>query len=114
MVENRNIGYLTHVLKHCQKVQEKTNKLTKNDYDNNEDYCDLICFHLLQIGELVKHLDASFVLTYNQVPWGQIARTRNKIAHGYESIESDKVWEMATLDIPILKKYCEDILKEEK
>lgn len=114
MVKDRNKGYLTHILKHCNRVQEKTNILTKKEYDNNEDYCDLICFHLLQIGELVKHLDESFVSTYNKVPWSQIARTRDKIAHGYESIESEKVWGIANIDIPILKKYCEEILKEQE
>lgn len=114
MVKDRNYGYLTHILKHCNKVIEKTNLLTKEEYDNNEDYCDLICFHILQIGELVKHLDFSFVSTHDQVPWGDIARMRDKIAHGYESIELDKVWNIGVYDVPTLKKYCESILNSKE
>ena len=113
MVKDRNIGYIVHILKHCNKILDKTNILTKEEYQNNEDYCDLICFHLLQIGELVKHLDSSFVLAHNQIPWGDIARTRDKIAHGYESIEVEKVWDIATIDVPVLMNYCVMILNEQ-
>ena len=113
MVNVRAKGYLNHIIKHCDKIISKVKDLTREECDGNEDYCDLICFHLLQIGELVKRLLASgssFALTFPGVPWKSIARTRDKIAHGYETIDSEKVWGIALLDIPVLNEYCVSIL----
>ena len=56
------------------------------------------------------HLMSGKYQQFGGVPWKQIKGMRDKIAHGYEVIDLDKVWDTALLDIPILKTYCENIL----
>lgn len=36
---------------------------------------------------------------YNKVPWRQIKGMRDKVAHGYGSIDKDRVWRTALNDI---------------
>ena len=110
MVTIKDQGILENIITHCEKIQLKISTLTKEQYDANEENCDLICFHILQIGELVKHLTKEFSLTFSEVPWHKIARMRDKVAHGYNSIDSDEVWLIANNDVPVLNQYCKQIL----
>ena len=51
-----------------------------------------------------------FVQEYNGVPWSKIAGMRDRIGHGYGTIEMKRVYETATTDIVPLKDYCKEIL----
>lgn len=37
---------------------------------------------------------------------------RNRLIHGYFSVDYEIVWKSATEDLPILKQQIEDLLKE--
>ena len=114
MVTIKEKGILENIIIHCERIETKTAVITYVEYLNNQDYCDLICFHILQIGELVKHFESEFVKTYTNVPWSDIAKMRDKVAHGYGTIKKDKVWGVAVNDIPKLNEYCKQILEENK
>lgn len=108
-------------LRTINKIIEYTNNIinyTKNiksvkEFSKNTMLVEAICFDLLQIGELAK--DGLLVSTkekINKIPWHQINGLRNRIVHGYSSIELDIVYETAVIDIPILKKRITKILKK--
>lgn len=111
MVETRDLGILENIKIHCNKIELKVSKLTKEEYDKNEDYCDLICFHILQIGELVKHLTKEFTSSHQDIPWNKIARMRDKVAHGYGSISAKEVWDIAISDVHTLNTYCTMVIE---
>ena len=68
-------------------------------------HCDRILDTISYFGE-----DRSFFIE-NHIY--QIKGQRNIIAHGYDTgVDFSKVWDMITEDIPPLRKYCADILKE--
>ncbi len=67
-------------------------------------------FNLFQIGELANGLSLEFMKEYNKIPWKQIIGMRNKIVHGYDTINFEIVWRTAIESIPELKSYCEEIL----
>ena len=69
-------------------------------------------FTLEQIGECVKKLSEDFRKTYNHIPWQEIMGLRNRIAHDYDGIYLDVVWETATEDIPKLRDDLRLILEE--
>ena len=103
-------GILINIIKHCNKINEKMNGLTKEQFDNDEDIIQIICFNILQIGELSKKLSPEFIKKYNKAPWQQIKGMRDKVAHGYGSIDLDKVWNTALCDTNPLLDYCKFIL----
>ena len=84
--------------------------LTREDLDTNEDVLQIICFNILQIGELPKNFEPAFIKEYSKVPWRQIKGMRDKVAHGYGSIDKDRVWRTALNDINPLLSYCQEIL----
>lgn len=104
-------GVLLQIIKRCNRVEEKTKNVSKESFDNNDDLKEVICFNIFQIGELANGLSSGFLKENNEIPWKQIIGMRNKIVHGYETVEFDIVWDTAKDSIPKLKKYCERILK---
>lgn len=58
-------------------------------------------FNLLQIGELAHNgLDEAFVQAHPEQPWRQIYGMRNRIAHDYEGIRLQIVWQTISEDFP--------------
>lgn len=37
-----------------------------------------------------------------EIPWPKIVSTRNRIIHGYDAVNYDVVWDIATLEVPAL------------
>jgi len=69
-------------------------------------------FTLEQIGESAKGLSESFKKAHSQIPWQEIIGMRNRIAHDYEGVFLDVVWETVTEDIPRLHEYIVQVLNE--
>lgn len=112
MLSVEETGVLKNLITHCKRIEEKVNRISKEDFDADLDIKEIVCFNIFQIGELAKTLPESFVATYNQVPWKKVMGMRNRIGHGYGTIDMNRVWGTATKDIKPLREYCESILKE--
>ena len=65
---------------------------------------------MFQIGELANGLSIEFLKEYNKIPWKQIIGMRNRIVHGYDTINLEIVWSTAIESITELKLYCKKIL----
>ncbi len=112
MLTIKEQGLLKNIIKHCEKINEKMNGLTREQFDSDEDVVQIICFNILQIGELAKNFDTTFIVKYDEVPWKQIKGMRDKVAHGYGTIDMDRVWATASTNINPLLNYCKAILEE--
>ena len=112
MLSIKTKGLLLNIIKHCQRIEEKIQECNKESYDTNDDIKEIICFNLIQIGELTTGLDADFINQYTGIPWNKVKGMRNRIVHGYGNIDIDRVWQTATIDVKPLREYCEKVLKE--
>lgn len=113
MLSVREIDILECIIDYCKRIEEKISGVTKKAFDNNQDLNDIVCFNIMQIGELSSKLPKTFVKEYDQQPWGDIVGMRNIIVHGYCSINEREVWKCATTEIKPLREYCESILEKE-
>ena len=113
MLKIKEKGLLQNIIKHCESIERVIKNLTKEQFESDNDKRDLVCFHILQIGELAKHFDDNFVKTYAGVPWNKIKGMRDKVAHGYDTIKTERVWATSTEDIEPLHEYCDKLIKED-
>ena len=114
MLTTKEIGLLIAIVKHCSYIEEKLPNLSFDEFATNEDLIRLMCFSILQIGELAKHFEPEFITQYSAVPWKEMMGMRDKVAHGYDTIKVDKVWQTVQNDIVPLHNYCNLILEENK
>jgi len=62
------------------------------------------------IGEAAKNVTDSTKLTHPEIPWRQIAATRDRLIHAYSSIDLDIIWDIIKNDLPSLISSLERVL----
>jgi len=66
------------------------------------------------IGEAVKKIPADIQKKYPDVEWRKMAATRNRLIHGYFSVDYELVWDIVENKIPVLQKQIDHILRQEQ
>ncbi|MCR5309238.1 MAG: DUF86 domain-containing protein [Bacilli bacterium] len=113
MVDSKTRGILINVIKHCKRIEDKIKNVDEISFYNNDDVKEIVCFNIIQIGELIKKINNDFLMKYTKMPWSNIKGMRDWVAHGYGTIDFIKVWNTALFDIGPLGDYCIEILQEE-
>ncbi|PZO47868.1 MAG: hypothetical protein DCF16_17175 [Alphaproteobacteria bacterium] len=62
-----------------------------------------VAMYLIVIGESARAISESARSEAPEIPWSQIVALRNRIAHGYQSIDRPAIWAIATSDVPMLR-----------
>ena len=72
---------------------------TRSAFDT-DDVAQLAMLHLIQrLGEGASRLSADFRAGHPEFPWAEMIGMRNRIVHGYDDLDPDIVWRIATEDI---------------
>ncbi|MDY0306956.1 MAG: DUF86 domain-containing protein [Desulfovibrionaceae bacterium] len=99
---------------HCEKIISKMHGKSFEDWAKDENLRDAVCMRLMSLSECIKEYlkeCPALPYDYDYIPWDDIARFRDKIAHHYEGIDFDLVWEILDTDIPPLREVIEDLKK---
>jgi uncharacterized protein with HEPN domain len=64
------------------------------------------------IGEATKRLPMSVREQYLEVPWRGMAGMRDRIIHGYDTVDLQIVWDVVKQDIPEIKPQIQQILAD--
>lgn len=110
MLTVKENSVMLYIIEHCKRIEKKVVGASRETLDNDKDIEEIICFNILQIGELAKNLSAEFIKQYPAVPWNDIKGMRDVVAHGYGTIDLNRVWLTASQEIKPLREYCEQIL----
>lgn len=72
---------------------------TRESLDADE-VAHMALLHLIQrLGEAASRLSADFRARHEEFPWAEMIGMRNRIVHGYDDLDSEVVWRVATDDI---------------
>jgi len=63
------------------------------------------------IGEASKHTTKEFRRKYDDVPWSDMCKMRDKAIHDYSGVDYSIIWKVAKIEIPEIKEKLEAILK---
>ena len=111
-MSKRDVSRVDDMLDAAQKAVSFARGNTRIDLDKNEVLA-LALVRLLEIvGEAAKYVPDSIKSAYPEVPWREIAATRNRLIHGYFSVDLDIVWAIIEKDLPPLIMQLETIREE--
>lgn len=109
----RDLVYVGHMLDMARKAVGKTQGLSREAYDADENLR-LALIHLIQvIGEAARQVSREFSDTHPEVPWADIIGMRHKVVHDYLGVDEDIVWQVVTVDLPRLVAALEPIVPPE-
>ena len=84
-------------------------EITKDEPIENLLYQNALIRSLEIIGEAAKRLSTEFRDAHPEIPIREMARTRDKMIHGYEEIDVDLLWHILSEDIPSLSKQLSSL-----
>ena len=111
---NRDLSIISHILEYCVEIEETVARFgnTFENFSTDKIYRNAATMCILQIGELAGRLSKEFITTNSIIPWRSIKAMRNIAAHAYGSVSIPDIWYTIKNDIPILKAFCMEILKD--
>ena len=113
-LNERDANILTHMLAYCDDIFDAVRRFGDSfeAFRSDKAYRNACAMCILQIGELAGHLSVGFRAGHSQMPWSEIKAMRNIVAHAYGSVSAQIAWETIEQDIPALKAFCLETLKE--
>src|SRR3989344_4549375 len=107
----RDIGlYLDDILESIEKIEEYTHDLSEEEFSRNTEVQDAVIRRLAIIGEAVKHLPEDLKEKHKQIPWKQIAGSRDIFVHEYFGIRMERIWRTIQEDLPELNKVVKGLV----
>ncbi len=106
----RDLVYVGHMLDTARKAVGKTQGLSRQAYDADENLR-LALIHLIQvIGEAGRQVSREFSDKHPEIPWADIIGMRHKVVHDYLGVDEDIVWQVVAEDLPRLVVTLESIV----
>ena len=106
---------LEFILESMDLIQDSVKQTTYEPFYNDIPKQDAVIRRIEIIGKAVKDLlkiSPEFKDKYPDIPWRQIAKMREILAHDYLGIDLTTVWYTATLEIPVFRQRIMEILNE--
>lgn len=101
---------LRHMLDAARRAADLVRERTREHLDS-DDVLVLALTRLLEIlGEAAKNVSGTTQARYAEIPWRQMAATRDRLIHGYFSVDLDVLWEIVAHDLPPLIPALEAIV----
>ena len=102
--------FLRHIAENIDLIGRDLAGVSGEDFKKDKILQDAIVRRIEIIGEAAKNLPDSFKVAHPEIPWREIAGTRDFIVHEYFSVDLDLVWEITQKDLPDLKMKISAIL----
>ncbi|MEW5890551.1 MAG: DUF86 domain-containing protein [Pseudomonadota bacterium] len=110
--ELRDLDYLEHIQEAINKIQRFTADKAEADFLANELVQDAVIRNLEIIGEAVTKLSPGLKARHGSVPWGEISGMRNRLVHGYMTVNLEIVWSTVEKVLPDFLEKVKDIQRE--
>ncbi len=104
--------FVKHILESINLIQSYIKGKSKEDLSKAIQFQDAIFRRLEIIGEATKNLSPEFKERYPEIPWLDMADTRNKIIHHYFGLDIEIIWEIIEKDLPELKLKLSKLLED--
>jgi len=105
--------YLEHIVECIDSVKQYTDEIgTLEKMLVSPLYEDAILRRIHVMSESMLRLEEGTKQAMPEIPWKAIKNFRNLIVHGYLEVDMNKVWQLLTHDLPVLKKAVQRVLEE--
>jgi len=90
------------MLEHAREAIQLVEGRTLQDLDRDR-LLSLALVRLLEIvGEAAAKVSPEGRTRYPAIPWSEVVSLRNRLIHGYDSVDLDILWRIVESDLPVL------------
>lgn len=111
----RLMEYLQHILQAIQRIERYTEDMDEVAFLASEEKQDAVIRNIEILGEAAHNIERhypDYAARHADVSWTDIYLMRNRVAHGYFSIDLEVVWKTIQRDLPELAARVSALLDE--
>lgn len=102
MSQHRDEVRLRHMLDHALEAIAMIENKSRADL-NEDRMLELALVRLVEIiGEAATRVSSDGKKQYKTIPWREVVGMRNRLIHGYDSVDLDVLWDTIEVDLPQL------------
>jgi uncharacterized protein with HEPN domain len=109
MTEVVVLDYLEDIIEAAEKIDRYTSGMTYEEFADDDKTVDAVLRNFEVIGEAAKNVPDDVQQEYQHVPWSEMAGMRDKLIHGYATIELEIIWTTVEDDVPMLREQLEAV-----
>jgi len=108
------LDYLDDILESVEKIRRFTQGMSYDEFIDDPKTVDAVLRNFEVIGEATKNVPDDIRKEHADVPWSEMAGMRDKLIHGYATVELQIIWETVQKEIPALRTQIESVRDELK
>ena len=86
-----------------ERIRRYLEGVNREDFEADEVLQDAVIRQLEILGEAASRVDTEYRSSTPQIPWSKVISTRNRLIHGYLSVDMEIVFRTATHHVPQLR-----------
>jgi uncharacterized protein with HEPN domain len=115
MTNQRNVlDYLTDIAAAIDAAQSFVAGMTVAQFRADQRTVYAVTHALEIVGEAAKRIPEPVRGRYPAVPWRLMAGMRDRLIHGYNTVDLDVLWKTVTEDLPITQPLVGEALRQER
>jgi len=107
------IDYLRDILENAEKAVEFVSGMSGDDFLGDEKTVFAVIRAIEILGEATKKIPSEVREKYSDIPWREMAGTRDKLVHDYFGVNLAVIWKTVTEDIPSLIPLLQQVIENE-
>ena len=112
-MEKDNRVYLQDILDCIERIEGYLQDFDYDKFQSDRKTIDAVVRNVEVIGEAANNLSEQFRSEHAHIEWRKMIDTRNRIIHGYATVELEIIWNIAQNDLEQLAIEIEQILARE-
>ena len=113
MTQHDDSVRLRHMLDHAREAVAMVQGRTREDLDQDR-MLELALVRLIEIvGEAAARVSEEGRAARPEIPWRPVVGMRNRLVHGYDTVDHDVLWDTIVEDLPPLIAAIEGLLDED-
>jgi len=106
----RDAYRLAHMLEYAREAIGIAESRQRADLETNR-LLELALLRLLEtLGEAASKVSPEMRALHPQIPWSQVISLRNRLIHGYDSVDHQILWQIIKSDLPVLAEQLASLL----
>ncbi len=113
-MNSRDSIILQKISNRCKQIEHACTFFSnsKDEFYHNDIFTNSVSKCIEQIGELCKNLSDNFITGEPDIPWKSWCRIRDRIAHQYDTMDLEIVWDTIQHDVPLLETKVAQLLEK--
>ena len=104
--------YIKDILDCIDRIEEFIGDMNFDKFLEDDKTSSAVVRKLEIIGEATKNIPKSITQKYEEIPWKEMARMRDKIIHFYFGVDYEIVWKVIKERLPEIKPAIRQILED--